>query len=983
MLSALLLSSLLGGTPDLAIFPSRREFASSLREVRSTFIEDGADRVSSTPTHRVVSHADGSLELQGVQPLRLSLESVRRERGARCLTPSLTREVDPSSPRTVRTARACGLEETWTNGPDGLTHAFTLQRPPEGSGGLALRVSVEGPWHHQDDDGHVFQGPGAADLLRYGNAFVIRDGRRFPVPVVRVEGGLELLVPRRLVEAPGAFPMHIDPVLSSEVPLDGRVGGGPPPSQEETPAIAVNASGVAMVVWVDNRRQLATDIFGARFDANGGLADQFGIPIIQGVGHQQHPAICGQGNSFLIAWDTLTQGPDAGLEVHARELGANGTLTPEVTIVQGSQPALAAAGDAGYSVLAWVDTTSTVQVVPMSGTVKGTRFPRPNNTSTETSSRPAIAASDRSWFVVWESLAAGNANTVIRAMASGATTPVLLDISAVSPGADRRPTVALSTDGVGDTAHIYWEQGATQIKGVAISGMGMTTFSPFAGSSPVAVRTSTAQGALPTIGYFIGGALHLKNLNDNSDTMLMAGARPNDLALAAGPKVYAAWTEGPAGGGSDVMGAALSFSTGTNPQQQPMSRAANAQLIPHVALKDDGTEGLAVWVEGASRIMGAKVKIDPNGLTFSTPFEVANPIQAIEHVDVAASGNGPLYLVAWRQSGSSISGQLTTGASKDGNSIPLGTLAPGAGPAVAWDEGRSRFMVAWSQVQGLGFDVVTRAVPLMGLPDALDTHASGAATDVDLTCLRAQCLLAWQRNDTREVQAKLLGTLAPVFTQPGASQPAVTHDGADFFLGWRAGGGLSFAKIGFGTGAVTQLPSLAVANGGVITQLSLAPASPPVVAWSELTLNEERSVFVQRLDFLEQATPFNGLAPQVATMGVRPQGLVVYQRYADGPGFQAMRSYGTTFAWPFDPGVPDAGVDAGTPDAGTVDAGVDAGVTPADAGADAGEPASPDAGMVSFGTSGCSCDASFSAPLVLLALLALLAGRRRLRPRPR
>lgn len=974
MISALLLSSLLGATPDLSVFASRREFA-SLREVRRAFIEDGADRVSSTPTHRVVSHADGSLELQGVQPLRLSLESVRRERGPRCLTPSLTREVDPSAPRTVRSVRRCGLEETWTNGPDGLAHAFTLQRPPEGSGGLTVRVSVEGPWHHQDDEGHVFQGPGAADLLRYGNAFVIRDGHRFPVPVVRVEGGLELRVPRQLVEARGAFPMHIDPVLSSEVPLEARVGGGPPPSQEETPAIAVNASGVAMVVWVDNRRQLGTDIFGARFDPTGGLADQFGIPIIQGVGHQQNPTICGQGNSFLIAWDTLSQGPDAGLEVHARELGANGTLTPEVTIVQGSEPALAAAGDAGYSVLAWVDTTSTVQVVPMSGTVKGTRFPRPTNTNTETSARPAIAASDRSWFVVWESEGAGNPNTVIKGMASGPSAPVLLDITTLTPLAARRPTVALSTDAVGDTAHVYWENGPTQISGASFSGMGMASFAPYAGSSPSLVRTSTAQGILPTLGYLSGGNVHLRNLNDTSDTILPAGARPNDLVLAAGSKLYAAWTEGQAGG-PDVMGASLTL-TGMSPQQQLMSRAANAQLIPHVALKDDGTEGLAVWVEGASRIMGAKVRSDSSGLTFSSAFEVANPVQAIEQVDVAASGNGPLYLVAWRQSGSSITGQFTNGSSTDGNSIPLGILAPGAGPAVAWDEGRSVFMVAWSQVQGLGFDVVSRTVPLVGAPAALVTHANGAASDVDLTCLRAQCLLAWQRNDTRDVQALLLGASAsgPLHTQPSASQPAVTHDGADFFLGWRTGGGLSFAKIGFGTGAVTQLPGVVAANGGVITQLSLASASPPVAAWSEVTLNEERSVYLQRLDFLQQATRFSGLAPHVTTLGVKPQGLVVYQRYADGPGFQAMRSYGTAFAWPFDAGEPDAGVDAGVPDAGTADAGVvDAGVTPSDAGVDAGEPASPDAGMVSFGTSGCSCDASFSAPLVLLALLA---GRRR------
>ncbi|MDP1827410.1 MAG: hypothetical protein Q8L48_29340 [Archangium sp.] len=970
MISALLLSSVLGANPDLV---------SSLREVRSTFLEDGADRVSATPTHRVVSHADGSLELQGVQPLRLSLESVRRERGARCLTRSLTREVDPASPRTVRTARACDLEETWTNGADGLAHAFTLQRPPEGRGGLTLRVAVEGPWHHQDGEGHVFKGPGAADLLRYGNAFVIREGHRFPIPVVRVEGGLELRVPRSLVEAAGAFPMHIDPVLSSEVPLDGDPGFGPPPSQEETPAIAVNASGVAMVVWVDRRRQLGTDIFGARFNTSGSLADQFGIPISQGVGHQLRPTICGQGNSFLIAWDTFSPGPDAGLEVHAREFTASGTLTPETFVVQGSQPALAAAGDGGYSVLAWVDTDATVQVVPMSGTVKGTRFVRPANTATEIATRPAIAASDRSWFVAWESESAGSANTGIRGMASGSSTPVLLDISpAANPVASRRPTVALSTDGVGDTAHVYWEQGPTQIAGATFSGMGTMFSSPSAGSSPAAVRTSTAQGVLPTIGYFSAGALHLRNLNDNSDTTLLAGARPNDLVLAAGPKLYAAWTEGlpPA---SDVMGASFTLA-GTNPQQQPMSRAANAQLIPHVAMKDDGTEGLAVWVEGASLILAAKVVAGPNGLTFGSPFQLANPIQAIEQLDVAASGNGPLYLVAWRQSGSSITGQLTTGSSRDGTPIPLGILAPGAGPAVAWDEGRSLFMVAWSQVQGLGFDVVTRTVSPAGLPAPLVTHASGAASDVDLTCFRSQCLLAWQRNDPRDVQALLLGTLAPLHTQPQASQPSVTHDGVNFFLGWRAGNGLSFAKVDFGTGAVTPLNGVTTPNGGVITQHSLASASPPIVAWSEVTPNEEQSVYLQRLDFVEQASRFNGVTAHVTTMGVKPQGVVVYQRYESADGFHVMRSFGTLFAWPFDAGVPDAGVspdagvDAGTPDAGPAG---DAGVTPSDGGVDAGEPAPPDAGLMSFGTSGCSCDASSSAPLLLLALLA--AARRRSR----
>ena len=68
MISALLVSTLLGAGP-----PSGLDLGAALRDIRRTFIEDGVDRVSATATHRVVSHADGSLELQGPQPDRKSV----------------------------------------------------------------------------------------------------------------------------------------------------------------------------------------------------------------------------------------------------------------------------------------------------------------------------------------------------------------------------------------------------------------------------------------------------------------------------------------------------------------------------------------------------------------------------------------------------------------------------------------------------------------------------------------------------------------------------------------------------------------------------------------------------------------------------------------------------------------------------------------------------------------------------------------------
>ena len=75
MISALLLFTLLG-----AGSPSGPQVGAALSAVRRGFLEEGDDRVSITGSHRVVSHADGSLELKGELPLRVSLRSVRRSR---------------------------------------------------------------------------------------------------------------------------------------------------------------------------------------------------------------------------------------------------------------------------------------------------------------------------------------------------------------------------------------------------------------------------------------------------------------------------------------------------------------------------------------------------------------------------------------------------------------------------------------------------------------------------------------------------------------------------------------------------------------------------------------------------------------------------------------------------------------------------------------------------------------------------------------
>ena len=973
MISALVLASFFGATP------APIDLASAIRDVRRTFIEDGENRVSATPTHRVVSHADGSLELQGAQPLRITVQSVRRDRGSSCPTPSLSRVVDSRDPRTVRTRRACALEETWTNGPDGLAQAFTLQRPPKGSGGLALRLSIDGPWHHQDGAGHLFKGPGAAASLRYGSAFVVRDdGQRLAIAVVRVDGGLELRVPRSLVEAPGAFPMHIDPLLSTELPLDPTIALGPPPALEVTPAIAVNSRGVPLVVWVDDRRLLGTDLFGARINVTSGLvSDPTGIPLVTSPGSQLHPSVCGQGTGYLLAWDSPLS--DGGAEVWSRTLGEDGGLSPEQRIAFGSEPSLAVRGDGGPTVIAWVDNSSTVRVAPMTSSML-VAFPRPPVVGPETSTRPRLAATNQSWLVAWESKHLAAPLGGIRAM--GSTGSVVFELAAnASAVPTQRPTVAIRSEPGSDEAFVFWEQGQV-VAGARVFGTLVTPLPTFIGVSPALVRSSLNPSFAPSVGSFLlsGGTnyFQLRDLAVDGGTVnLPVGNNPNDLVLASAGKLYGAWTEASAGL-SDVVGVVLPMPTGPLRAPFPFSQSANTQVLPHAAMRDDGSEGLAVWLDGANVIRGAKVSFDTGGLNFGAGFTVATSTQQIEDLDVASSGMGDQYLVVWRQGRTSIVGVRVRTGSGPGAVFQINLALPNAGPAVAWDEMAQGWVVAWSQFRVLGFDVVTRTVPIAGTTlGATAQLDNGAASDLDVVCLRGKCLVAWEESAANDIKARLLdGNNTSVTLRTPARAPAVTHDGQNFLLGWSSANGLSFAEVNFASGLATNLLlDVTPAPQSAIGRVSLAPGIPPIAAWTEVSVNEETNVYFERLDSGGSATRLaGGMRATLATAGVSPgsRGLVVYQRYEPAPEYRALRGYGTAFAFPFDPGL-DAGLDAGV-DAG-LDAGsaVDAGMDAADAGTDGGEPA--DAGVMVFETSGCNCGSTSSA--VPLLFLVLLAVRRR------
>ena len=980
MISSLLVSVFFAAAPDVG---------GAITEARRAFIEDGDDRVSATPTHRVVSHADGSLELQGAQSLRFSLQAVRREGAKPCRATVTNRVVDERAPRTLHTQRACALEERWTNGREGLEQTFILQRPPAGTGALTLSLSVRGPWHHHDVNGQVFSGPGAVDALRYGNAFVVRAGRKLPIEVTHVEGGLELKVPRELVEAPGAFPMIIDPVVSTEVPLNPTLTGSVPlPGNEHSPAIALNGMGQPMVVWVDDRRQIGTDIFGARLSSSGALLDPQGIAVATDRLRLLEPTLCGDDNGWLVAFVSETVG---GYQVRAVRVDVNGVPAAPFDIDSGREPSLAAKGSTGDSLIAYVEPSGGVVVTTI--TSSNLQFLEGSSDSSQSQgSHPSIAATDSDWTAVFESTVANNPSA-IRALSPsllGAIEQAVSPASSVASAA--KPVVAYGGSLLpGDAVYVYWEQG-TDVAGKRL-GSAAAFDEIFTGArSPALTRFSNVLGSKPTLGFFVQNRLSLVDLANTGvlPPGLSVNARAKDLAVAANGMggLFATWSEDTALG-SDVW---ATFFSGGFAQPTVIAKGTPPLRLEHVAFAEGVEEGLAVWVEGAGVVLGARARLeDDGGVAIASPFSFATTAGVVG-LDVAASDADGGYLTVWRTADGGVQGMISDLDRPLSGALTINLPGANAGPSVAWDEFSANWVVAWGQA-AVVTGPETRTVSRTSSLGTIIVRGMQPISDLDLTCVNGKCLLATERSVTRDVQISLFTPAATSVGTPittAGTQPVVAHDGTDFVFGYRTPGGFNLVKVGSTNGAQSFIVGVPPSLGSRLGSLSLAPGHPPVMAWSEFDATSGlSSIFLERVTSPlggSRNVVADGVSPSLGSRGLAadPVGVLVYGRFDADPTALTLRGWGRRFDFgeggTIDAGVMDAGViDAGLDDAGFRDAGADAGID--DAGVDDAGPGldagfeAPDAGAVIFTSSGCTCQSSASAPLAL-ALFLLLRRRR-------
>jgi hypothetical protein len=218
------------------------------------------------------------------------------------------------------------------------------------------------------------------------------------------------------------------------------------------PALAFDGTNF-LVVWMDFRGGVDSDIYGARVTQAGVVLDTAGIAISQAANGQQYPALAFDGTNFLVVWQD-SRGSDSGIYC-AR-------VTPAGVVLDPSGIAISTAANGQYSptlgfdganfLVVWQDSRGSGTDLDIYGarvTPGGTVLDPSGFIISQAASYqgfPAIAFDDANFLVAWTDARSGTDLDIYGARVTPAG--VVLDTAgiAISTAADWQSSPALGFD---------------------------------------------------------------------------------------------------------------------------------------------------------------------------------------------------------------------------------------------------------------------------------------------------------------------------------------------------------------------------------------------------------------------------------------------------------------------------------------------------------------------------------------------------------
>jgi hypothetical protein len=724
------------------------------------------------------------------------------------------------------------------NSEQGVEQSWSFDQAPRGKGDLWVRIPVKGLVH----TGSSEQGLHFADArtglgFRYGHGtWVDGKGRRTAIPAKYANGQIQLQVPEAVL-ATSAWPAVLDPIISREMFIDGRLVTGDT-SVRTASSLAFNGTNY-LLVWV-NTRVGQSILYGTRVSSTGTVLDTYGIAVSHGPGNSLEPHVTSNGTDFYVVWsqyfmdnwavrgtrvtgsgqvstpggmriasETRSQGwphvasngtdylvtwylrgTDGFDDVYARRVSSTGTLldTADIPVATGygyNETSPVVASNGSVYVVAWADSRATnshiyATRISNAGVVLDGTGVAVSSATLEFS--PVIASNGTDFFIAWLDFRNSGSRDVYgtRVTASGSISVVDsagLAVSTTSTIQENYPAVSSN----GTDYLVAWTAWIT---------------------SPSTFQTRACR--------ISSSAASSSAVVDTTSLVLSTAANYKRPTVArAGTDYLVAWEGNGSTTGTTTLYNAWVSSTGTITSGSgfPISTALSSlnQIEPAVA--SNGSSYLVVWTDMSSGIQIYGVRVTREGGALDVPPLVLTSA-ARERQTPAVTSNGTDYFVTWmdfRNTNWDIYGARVLGSGSSSSAVvdPDGfvisaTSAFENAPAVASD-GEDYFVVWRQDVSGRG-DIHGARVTSAGVVQ--DTSGIALATNLvehyapRVASNGSNYLVVWAEYqpltdwDVYGIRVSTDGTLldtSSIAISAGSRvqyEPDVASDKTDYFVVW-------------------------------------------------------------------------------------------------------------------------------------------------------------------------------------------------------
>lgn len=570
------------------------------------------------------------------------------------------------------------------NSEQGVEQSWSFEAAPSGDGELRVQIPVSGLVHTRTSEQGLHFADARTGLgFRYGHGtWVDGRGQRTPVPAEYVNGQIELRVPEAVLAA-SAYPAVLDPIVTQEMFIDGRLVTADTAVRTNA-ALAFNGTHF-LVVWRNVRGNLSS-IYGTRVSPSGTVLDTAGIVVSNGPGLTAVPFVASNGADFYVVW--------AQNSYSWRVMGTRVSGSGTVAIPGGER--LSSSSLSQY----W----------------------------------PHVASNGLDYLVVWYQYSnAYDADVFARPVSStGQLGPAEIPIATVPEYNELAPSVASNGTvylvGWSDERGGYARPYATRVsnEGEVLDGSGLLLTNVDALQSSVTVGSNGQDFLAVWVDYRAGSNRDLYGTRvtgagtvvDASGFAIGAAANANESypAVASdGANYLVAWSAWNISNSTFQSLASRVSSSGSNPVLDSPSLALTPSggTYRYPAVSRAGTSpgsGYLVAWEGngpsSSTNLSSAWVSSAGTVTAGSSLAVTPSVTSVYQTEPAVASNGTHYLVVWMENNAQIYGARVT---REGGTLDVPPLAITASvrerqsPAVT--SNGTDFFVTWMDYRNINWDI--------------------------------------------------------------------------------------------------------------------------------------------------------------------------------------------------------------------------------------------------------------------------------------